>query len=153
MSDVVVALAQMASNNHHRKRLRRRLGIRCRDGVFYRYGRTHPKRHFVCSFQYVGTIAAFVIEKTWRTIWRIFPALQTAIFPDLNGIWSGTLVSTWIDPHTGKGIPPDSDRGENSPRLVLDIHFAQDRRVDLTLYSRFPGAISRDAPVSCLVQL
>lgn len=34
------------------------------------------------------------------------PFLQKQVFPDLNGIWKGTLVSTWIDPGTGQPKPP-----------------------------------------------
>ncbi|MBN9374588.1 MAG: hypothetical protein J0I40_04180, partial [Cellulomonas sp.] len=43
---------------------------------------------------------------TWREVWRRFPALQRRAFPDLNGTWEGTLVSTWVDPETGQTKPP-----------------------------------------------
>ena len=31
----------------------------------------------------------------WRIIWRIIPALNDTIFPDLNGTWEGTQESNW----------------------------------------------------------
>lgn len=37
---------------------------------------------------------------------RKFPQLQVMTFPDLNGIWKGDMISTWIDPETDKPIPP-----------------------------------------------
>jgi len=39
-------------------------------------------------------------------VWRKFPAIARKTFPDLNGTWEGTLVSTWIDPETKKPSPP-----------------------------------------------
>lgn len=31
----------------------------------------------------------------WRVVWRIAPRLNTYLFPDLNGIWTGTTRSNW----------------------------------------------------------
>jgi len=31
----------------------------------------------------------------WRLIWRIFPFLNTSVFPDLNGVWLGATGSNW----------------------------------------------------------
>lgn len=31
----------------------------------------------------------------WRVLWRIFPALNEVVFPDLNGKWEGTTSSNW----------------------------------------------------------
>lgn len=31
----------------------------------------------------------------WRAVWRKIPALNEAIFPDLNGTWEGTQESNW----------------------------------------------------------
>jgi hypothetical protein len=31
----------------------------------------------------------------WRAIWRMVPALNEVIFPDLNGTWEGTQESNW----------------------------------------------------------
>jgi hypothetical protein len=49
----------------------------------------------------VGAVLTWFAELSWRWIWRRFPFLQRKTFPDLNGKWKGTLISTWIDPDTG----------------------------------------------------
>ena len=59
----------------------------------------------------IGGVLAGVAEVSWRPLWRRFPILQRKAFPDLNGSWTGTLVSTWVDPATGlpkSPIPTDS---------------------------------------------
>jgi SMODS-associating 2TM, beta-strand rich effector domain len=53
----------------------------------------------------VGVIFFLIAEKSWRWIWRKCHLLNRLIFPDLNGTWTGTLVSTWIDPTTGQPKP------------------------------------------------
>ncbi|GEO17873.1 Cap15 family cyclic dinucleotide receptor domain-containing protein [Microvirga aerophila] len=42
----------------------------------------------------------------WPLLWRMIPALGRTLFPDLNGVWQGKLVSTWVDPATGEVMPP-----------------------------------------------
>lgn len=54
----------------------------------------------------VGGALTLLAELTWRWLWKRFPILQAKTFPDLNGAWAGTLVSTWIDPVTGAASPP-----------------------------------------------
>ncbi|MBN8750333.1 MAG: hypothetical protein J0I65_22885 [Variovorax sp.] len=54
----------------------------------------------------LGSILVAIFNATWREVWRRFPALQRRAFPDLNGTWEGTLVSTWVDPETGQTKPP-----------------------------------------------
>lgn len=49
----------------------------------------------------IGTVLVAVANSTWRALWRWFPMLNRAFFPDLNGTWSGTLQTTWKDPQTG----------------------------------------------------
>jgi hypothetical protein len=62
---------------------------------------------FVSLFVFIiGVVFAVVAEIAWRPLWRRFPLLQGKTFPDLNGSWSGTLVSTWVDPTTGSPKPP-----------------------------------------------
>jgi hypothetical protein len=56
----------------------------------------------------VAVPLAFVADKLWRPIWERFPFLQRLTFPDLNGKWTGTLISTWVDPATGQPKPPIS---------------------------------------------
>lgn len=51
-------------------------------------------------------VSGFSLEWTWRRIWAKFPTIGLRTFPDLNGVWKGTLVSTWIDPETGAAPPP-----------------------------------------------
>jgi hypothetical protein len=31
----------------------------------------------------------------WRLLWRAIPAMNAAVFPDLNGTWDGTQESNW----------------------------------------------------------
>jgi hypothetical protein len=31
----------------------------------------------------------------WRIIWRMFPPLNNILFPDLNGVWTGSTQSNW----------------------------------------------------------
>jgi hypothetical protein len=54
----------------------------------------------------IGTILAFLANHFWRDIWRICPALEGWAFPDLNGTWKGSLISTWVNPETKQGVPP-----------------------------------------------
>lgn len=54
----------------------------------------------------VGVVAAFIGEASWRWVWRRMPLLQRAVFPDLNGTWSGFLRSTWVNPETGENPSP-----------------------------------------------
>lgn len=54
----------------------------------------------------ISFIAAIVLETTWRRLWKKFPAIGVRTFPDLNGVWKGSIVSTWIDPETGNAKPP-----------------------------------------------
>lgn len=50
----------------------------------------------------IGTVAVAIANWTWRALWRRFPVLNKVLFPDLNGVWEGTLQTTWMDPVTGK---------------------------------------------------
>lgn len=54
----------------------------------------------------VGTILAGIANFTWRWLWRRVPSLNRWLFPDLNGTWTGTLQSTWIDPATAVSPGP-----------------------------------------------
>lgn len=49
----------------------------------------------------IGTVLVAVANWTWRGIWRRLPLLNKVFFPDLNGVWEGTLQTTWVDPVTG----------------------------------------------------
>jgi hypothetical protein len=62
---------------------------------------------FVSLFVFIiGAVFAGIAEIAWRPLWGRFPLLQRKTFPDLNGSWSGTLISTWVDPTTGSRKPP-----------------------------------------------
>jgi hypothetical protein len=70
-------------------------------------GERAPLLKFISFFAIVITIgAAGLASATWRWVWRRFPIVERKTFPDLTGTWEGTLVSTWIDPSTGKLLPP-----------------------------------------------
>ncbi|PJI38974.1 hypothetical protein [Ferrovibrio sp.] len=57
----------------------------------------------------------------WRTLWRWFPKLNRWVFPDLNGVWTGKLVSTWADPVT-KASPPPIDCTITIRQALFDIN-------------------------------
>jgi hypothetical protein len=42
----------------------------------------------------------------WRPLWRRFPWIEKHTFPDLTGVWTGDLISTWVDPETKQPKPP-----------------------------------------------
>lgn len=54
----------------------------------------------------VLTLAATIGNALWFWLAGTFPILQTAIFPDLNGEWTGQLRSSWVDPESGAQAPP-----------------------------------------------
>jgi hypothetical protein len=78
------------------------------DGLYESlHGERAPLLKFVSIFAMIITIGvAGIVSLTWRYVWRKFPILGRKIFPDLSGTWKGSLVSTWIDPSTGKPLPP-----------------------------------------------
>ncbi len=49
---------------------------------------------------------AVAFNRYWRDLWRRFPQLNRWVFPDLNGVWTGKLVSTWVNPDTKASPPP-----------------------------------------------
>ena len=60
----------------------------------------------ISFFAFVMTVGvAGIASLTWRHIWQWFPLIARKTFPDLNGTWEGTMVSTWVDPATGKPLP------------------------------------------------
>jgi hypothetical protein len=66
-------------------------------------GERAPLLKFISFFIIVITIgAAGLASATWRWVWRRFPIIERKTFPDLSGTWEGTLVTTWIDPSTGR---------------------------------------------------
>jgi len=65
------------------------------------------------TYKYIATIATIIsvicipaFNAIWRWVWKKFPVLNRVVFPDLNGVWEGTLISTWINPETNLPLPP-----------------------------------------------
>src|SRR5712692_4649280 len=54
----------------------------------------------------ISTVFAGIVSATWRYMWARFPWIGRKTFPDLTGTWEGHLVSTWVNPETGQGLPP-----------------------------------------------
>jgi hypothetical protein len=54
----------------------------------------------------VSVVVVALASATWRRIWRVCPIIGRKFFPDLMGTWQGELVSTWVDPATGKPKSP-----------------------------------------------
>jgi hypothetical protein len=44
-----------------------------------------------------------LLASVWRWVWRAFPILDRAVFPDLNGVWKGEIDTTWDAGKKGGG--------------------------------------------------
>ena len=55
------------------------------------------------SVTVITAISWFFCNVAWK--WKIFRKWLVLV-PDLNGCWSGTLISDWIDPETKRSVPP-----------------------------------------------
>lgn len=54
----------------------------------------------------ITMIVTPILNWQWQRLWDLFPFLGVNFFPDLHGTWDGKLVTTWIDPNTGKTPAP-----------------------------------------------
>jgi hypothetical protein len=54
----------------------------------------------------ISVVVIPALALLWRPLWRLVPALGRGLFPDCNGRWEGTLLSTWKNPQTGASTPP-----------------------------------------------
>lgn len=88
----------------------------------------------------IGSGVVAVANWTWRAIWRRLPFLNRTFFPDLNGVWEGTLQTTWIDPATG--VPPGPiDTHVTIRQGILGVHVRQKTRESDSWSTRvFPHA-------------
>ena len=68
--------------------------------------KTNPLKHASLVVFVIGAMLAPLANSLWRHIWRWIPAIESAIFPDLNGTWEGSILTTWTDPKTGKSTSP-----------------------------------------------
>jgi hypothetical protein len=80
------------------------------------------------------SIVLFIAGLFIKWLWRI-PAFQGWLvpFPNLNGTWTGTLQSTWINPETQKVIAPIQIA------LVIDQNFL---RCTCTLFTKESSSVS-----------
>lgn len=63
-------------------------------------GEAQPQLAYVSLAATTITILVIPLaEVLWRTLWRVFPALNRWLFPDLNGTWVGEAVPV------GQGAP------------------------------------------------
>lgn len=69
--------------------------------VWYTGQPTSLFKHASMVTSIIGLVVIGVANWVWRPIWRLVPRLNKWFFPDLNGVWEGTLQTTWIDPTTG----------------------------------------------------
>lgn len=69
-------------------------------------GATHPLRYASFAATVIGVILVPVANVVWRGVWRRFPTIERATFPDLNGTWEGHISSTWISLDTGATPEP-----------------------------------------------
>lgn len=64
----------------------------------WRTGEEVPAYKLVSAVVFiVGTVLVFVANAAWRPLWKRWPVLGSLIYPDLNGTWTGTLVTSWDD--------------------------------------------------------
>jgi hypothetical protein len=70
-------------------------------------GEAQNPLHWVSPIVFVvGVILLGVANTAWFAVARWLPVLQSKTFPDLNGEWTGTLTSTWVDPKTNQPVAP-----------------------------------------------
>ncbi len=91
----------------------------------------------------IGTAMVLAFNAIWRPIWRRFPMLNRRIFPDLNGTWDGTLVSTWIDPQTNRPKPPIPVRFWITQNL-FNIHVRMKTGESMSYSRHFFVEVNRD---------
>lgn len=72
----------------------------------------------------LGTVVVVAFNWGWRWVWQRLPFLNRVFFPDLNGVWTGTLQTTWVDPSTGKSPRPIKTKITISQSL-FDINVKQ----------------------------
>lgn len=78
---------------------------------FWYFGQeTTPLKWISFVISIVGVVMVGAAELLWFRLARVFPFMQTKMFPDLNGEWIGHLKSTWINPDTGTLLPPIETR-------------------------------------------
>lgn len=58
----------------------------------------------------------------WRWLWKKVPQLNHWIFPDLNGAWEGTLISTWVDPAAPSAAPTSKKAKVEIRQGLFDVH-------------------------------
>jgi hypothetical protein len=67
-----------------------------------------PLKWISLTVTIVGSVMAVLAELFWKPLWSNSELIQKKTFPNLNGKWEGTLVSTWINPETSQPVPPIS---------------------------------------------
>ena len=80
---------------------------------------TNPLKHASLVVLIIGGVLTPLANMFWRKLWRWFPAIGRATFPDLNGTWDGDLVTTWKDPDTGAGA------GATPPPILATVSIRQ----------------------------
>lgn len=63
-------------------------------------GEVQPLRFASLVAFVIGGVLVYFADAIWPRVWRQFPAVERATFPDLNGTWEGHTCSTWISPDT-----------------------------------------------------
>lgn len=51
----------------------------------------------------ISLFSAVFCAKLWK--WSLFKKWLVLI-PDMNGVWEGSIETTWVDPHTKRNDPP-----------------------------------------------
>ena len=56
----------------------------------------HPTAFKILSLTVMIVVVVLVAlaDRIWPILWQRFPLLQKKLFPDLNGVWKGELLST-----------------------------------------------------------
>lgn len=74
--------------------------------VYIQGSELHPIRYISVIGGIILGVLGTIANMVWRKIWKHFPWLEQLAFPDLNGVWIGTLKSSWVNPETNERVLP-----------------------------------------------
>jgi hypothetical protein len=91
----------------------------------------------------ISTAMVVLANWIWRWLWRQAPFLNRVFFPDLNGVWEGSLQTTWRD---DKGnIPGPISTRVTIRQGVLSINIKQKTQESISWSTRVIPEADPDA--------
>ncbi len=70
----------------------------------------------------------FISIKGWRWVWRLIPAFSDTVFPDLNGIWEGSII------FEDQRLAAKARIRQNWWRIAIDLHSETSKSHTLVAY-------------------